>query len=166
MNLYQILVKKESPPLSENNEAKISNFLIIKQSFSLPAFIFGFFWLIYHRLWKKSLIIISSTLIIIPFLSFLISLFVNNFSDNYDNIYAIEYIKITDIFIFFLNLYLAFNAKNWLISNLVNKRKFRKEGDVVATNQQHAEELALIMLCDNYPSQKRNIIEILLRNIK
>ena len=47
MKLYSALIKK-------NKEGKIQDVTLLKEGFSLWAFLFSIFWFLYHKMWKES----------------------------------------------------------------------------------------------------------------
>jgi hypothetical protein len=51
MKLYNALVKK-------NKSGKIEDFILLKEGFSFPAFIFSELWFLYHRMWREALALI------------------------------------------------------------------------------------------------------------
>lgn len=57
MKLYNALVKK-------NNRGDIEDLVLVKEGYSFWAFLFGFAWFLYHKMWKGAitLIVVSAVL--------------------------------------------------------------------------------------------------------
>ena len=92
MKAYNILIKRDS-------SKKIEDVAVIKEGFSITAFLFGVFWFLYHRMFKEVLILIVMVFLIQQ---------VTRISSEFDKV-AIEFILATII---------AFNANFWLVQKL------------------------------------------------
>jgi len=94
MKTYNILIKQGS-------SKKIEDVAVIKEGFSITAFLFGVFWFLYHRMFKEVLILIVVVFLIQQF---------TKISSDFDKV-AIEMV---------LAIVIAFNANFWLANKYKN----------------------------------------------
>jgi hypothetical protein len=95
MKLYNALVKK-------NKEGKVEDVILLKEGFSVCAFLFSGAWFLYHKMWQEFLALLLINIVFI---------FLGNFYSNFDRIF------LQTAFIFIV----AFNANYWLCSHLKKK---------------------------------------------
>jgi hypothetical protein len=95
MQPYNTLIKK-------NKEGKIEDIILLKDGFSITAFLFNGLWFLYHRMWKEFLAVILINIIVAK---------LADFSTNFDDIF----LQITLVFM------ISLNANYWFCQHLINK---------------------------------------------
>lgn len=95
MKAYSVLVK-------QNNLNKIEDIKVVKEGFSMGAFLFSGFWFLYHKMYKEFFVLIVFTIIL--------NSLTKTLGDS--NKLAIEILFIVII---------AFNANYWLVQSLNDK---------------------------------------------
>lgn len=96
MKVYNILIKQGS-------SKKIEDVAVIKEGFSITAFLFGVFWFLYHKMFKEVLILMVMVFLIQQF---------TKISSEFDKV-ALELV---------LAIIISINANFWLV------QKYKKDG--------------------------------------
>ncbi len=91
MKLYSALIKK-------NDEEKISDIVLLRDGFSLSAFLFSGLWFLYHRMWREFLVVLLVNVVIT---------YCDKFS-TFDKVF----LQLS------LALLIAINANQWLVDHL------------------------------------------------
>lgn len=107
MKPYNVLIKRDS-------SKKIEDLVVVKEGFSIMAFLFGVFWFFYHRLFKEALILILVIFVIQQ---------ITIISSDFDNLL----IEIS------LAVMIAINANYWLCNSL-KSRGYEFIGMIYAQN--------------------------------
>lgn len=111
MRIYNILVKQDS-------SKKIEDVAVIREGFSVTAFLFGVFWFLYHKMFKEVLVLLVTV--------FLIQQFTNISTDS-------QRVMLE----FSLAIIIAFNANFWLVRKL-KRSGYKIVGMVHANNLEEA----------------------------
>lgn len=126
MHTYLFYIKNlDTPPEDILNEV-----ISVKDSFSITGFIFGLFWLLYHKLWKQSAIV------------FLLMIIINIISN-----YGVNNTSFSLFITVAISLYIGFNGYDMLQHKLY-KSGYKFCSVIVADNQ----ELASIKFLNSYIS--------------
>ncbi len=113
MKLYNALIKK-------NSEGKISDIIILKDGFSMTAFLFSALWFLYHKMRKE-------------FAVLLIANFVFAFAGKYHFLSGFDEMFLQLSFFFVI----ALNANYWLVDDL-KKRGYEFVGLVFGSSASNA----------------------------
>lgn len=95
MKLYNTLIKKDA-------KGKIEDIVLLKEGFSLFAFLFNIFWFLRYKMWKESLVLMVANIVLAN---------VEKYSGDFNST-SLEVV---------LLLVVAFNANYWLFEHLKNK---------------------------------------------
>lgn len=109
MKLYNTLIKK-------NHEGKIEDILLLKEGFSLMAFLFSAFWFLYHKMRKE-------------FVVLLLANFAFTFAQKLNFLSGFDEMCLQMAFFFVV----ALNANYWLVDDL-KKRGYEFTGVVFGAN--------------------------------
>jgi hypothetical protein len=132
MKLYNVLIKK-------NSADEIEDIVIIKDGFSLNAFLFSALWFLYHKMNKEFWILIAFNIL------FAVAAKIFNFS------YIDDLILQTSFFYL-----VAINANNWLIEDL-QKKDYQNLGVVFGKNLVEAKIRFIDKFSLENPNQIKNI---------
>ncbi|NBV06229.1 MAG: DUF2628 domain-containing protein [Proteobacteria bacterium] len=113
MKLYNALIKK-------NQEGKIAEVVLLKEGFSIWAFLFSAFWFLYHKMRKEFLVLLLVNFVFV----FTKKL---NFLSGFDNFFL-------EMAFFFI---IALNANYWLV-DAMKKRGYEFVGLVFGSDAANA----------------------------
>lgn len=111
MNIYNALIKK-------NKEGKIEDVVLLKEGFSLFAFLFSGLWFLYHKMWKEFFVLAALNILFV---------FFSKISSHFDR----ASLEIAFIFV------VALNANYWYCESL-KKRGYEFVGLVFGDNHASA----------------------------
>jgi hypothetical protein len=124
MKLYNALIKK-------NQEGKIEDIILLKEGFSMMAFLFSAFWFLYHKMRKESFILFAASFVFA-------SAGKMNFLSGFDGFFL-------QMSFFFI---VALNANYWLVDDL-KKRGYEFVGLVFGTDAANAKMRFVASLKDD-----------------
>lgn len=115
MNIYNVFVRNGILPAKEND------LILVKNSFSFSAFIYGFLWFIPYKMWKHFFLIFILTIMVSTTLHLV-------FSEN-----------IALMGDLFFALLIAYNANHWLLEKLAKSKDYVFFGVVLEDSADRAQ---------------------------